>query len=373
MSYILLTWLLAPLWWPISLLRKLLNPQPKRILILEIAGIGDVVCSTAVFKAVRARYPDAYIALMVDTAVTNLAALDTSVSEVISFAYPAQRGFKGRFRLMQIMRPFDTVLCLIPSAAQLTAACWAFVARRYSVLSDIRVRSYALLKPLLSHHVSHQTGSSFVGTQLRLLAPLGVSGDSMNRSLVITVQAREQAAVKFSGKPLVTWIGLAVGSGQGIKAIKPAVLKKVIHDLLVQSDMGVVLIGGEKEQTLAAEIEGYAANPARCINTAGEWSLNLLPGLLEKLSVFVGVDSGITYMADVLNIPLVYLPGPASPSDQGPIIAPKITLQNPLSCAPCSRIFATPKECKTATYFCTTAFAAEDIVRAVRQHLKDVQ
>lgn len=367
MSYILLTWLLAPLWWPISRFRKLLNPQPKRILILEIAGIGDVMCSTAVFKAVRARYLEAHIALMVDTVVEDLAALDPNINEVIPFAYTAQRGLKGRWRLVRIMMRFDTVLCLIPSAAQLSAACLSAAPRRYSVLPDVWVSSYQWLKPLLSHYASHQTGTNFVGTQLRVLAPLGIVGDPAIRSLIVSASAREKAAQLLSGKPSVKWIGMAVGSGQGIKAIKPGVLKEVIHGLLAHPDMGLVLIGGKKEQALAAELEASAANPVRCINAAAQWPLHLLPGLLEKLTVFIGVDSGVTYMADTLHVPLVYLPGPASPADQSPLIAPKVMLQKPLNCAPCSRVFLTPKECVANEHACIDSFKVEDVMHATMQ------
>lgn len=371
MSYILLTWLLAPIWWPISLFRKLLNPQPKRILILEIAGIGDVVCSTAVFKEVRARFPEADIALMVDTVVEDLAALDPNVNEVIPFAYPTQRGLKGRWQLMRIMRRFDTALCLIPSAAQLSAACLAALPRRYSVLPDIQVSSYQWLKPLLSHYASHQTGTNLVGTQLRMLVSLGVVGDPANRLLVVTELAQEKAAKLFSCKPTLKWIGLAVGSGQGIKAINPAVLKEVIHGLLALPDMGVVLIGGKKEQALATELETSAANLGHCINASGQWPLHLLPGLLEKLTAFIGVDSGVTYMADTLHIPLVYLPGPASPADQGPMHARRITLQKPLDCAPCSRVFVTPSACMANNHACIDSFTAVDILKAVNDMLQE--
>ena len=169
MIYILLNWLLAPLWWPLAQVRKLACKTPRRILIAEIAGIGDVVCSTAVFKAVRERYPKAHIALMVDTVVAELAKQDVNLNEVIPFAYGEQRGLKGRLKLMRIMSNFDTMICLVPSAAQLTAACWAVVPRRYSVLPDVPTRSYQWLAPLITHVEAHETNTPFVRTQLHLL------------------------------------------------------------------------------------------------------------------------------------------------------------------------------------------------------------
>lgn len=368
MIYILLTWLLAPLWWPISLFCKWRCPQPQRILIAEIAGIGDVVCSTAVFSAVRSRYPDAHIALMVDDIAADLARAIPAVNQVIAFRAANQRGLRGRLALMRQFMGFDTFVCLIPSAAQLTAACWAALPRRYSVLPDVAVRSYAWLLPLMTQTTAHQSGSNFVGTQLKLLATLGIQGNPVNRELPVSEAAKAEAALLINNHH--DWIGLAIGSGQGIKAIQPEVLKEVIRGLLSNPGRGVVLIGGKKEQALAKTFIDDIAPNVRCINAVGRLSLDKLPGMLQKLSVFIGVDSGVTYMADALNVPLVYLPGPASPADQGPLRAPRITLQKTLDCAPCSRVFVTPNQCVANNHACIDSFSASEILEAVDTLLK---
>lgn len=369
MIYILFTWVLAPLWWPVAQIRKLVIRTPQRILLAEIAGIGDVVCSTAVFKAARERYPEAYIALMVDTVVAELAEQDANLDEVISFPYGAQRGLKGRLNLMRIMSRFDTMICLIPSAAQLTAACWAFVPRRYSVLPDVPRASYTSLAPLMTHVLAHQFNTPFVATQLRLLKPLGIQQEDLTRHL--TVQESSRLHVRTSlNRPETRWVGIAIGSGQGLKAIQPAVLESLMSQLLQIDSVGIVLIGGNKEALLAKTLL-HNNQSDRVINTAGQISLADLPALIERLTVFVGVDSGVTYMADTLGIPMVYLPGPANPKDQGPIRAKRITLEKPLPCAPCSRVFVTPKTCATGTHECLESFTSSDIADAVVTLLKE--
>lgn len=363
MIYILLTWLLAPLWWPLAQVRKLVFKTPQRILIAEIAGIGDVVCSAAVFKAVRARYPQVHIALMVDTVLVDLAAQDTSLDQIIPFSYSAQRGLKGRLSLMRCMRGFDTVVCLIPSAAQLTAMCWAGAPRRYSVLPDLPARSYKWLSPLMTHALAHETNTPFVGTQLRMLEPLGVKQGDLSRHILVQESSRVHMKA-WLHRPATLWVGIAIGSGQGIKAIQTSVLEAVIHQLLQTEGLGVVLIGGPKEAPLANQLT-QVINSDRLVNTAGQIKLADLPALIELLIVFVGVDSGVTYIADTLGIPMVYLPGPANPKDQGPIKAKRITLEKPLPCAPCSRVFVTPKTCAIGTHDCIASFTASDIHRAV--------
>lgn len=369
MIYILLTWLLAPLWWPLAQVRNLATKTPQRILIADIAGIGDVVCSTAVFKAVRERYPQAHVALMVDTVLTDLATQDKNLDEIIPFAYGAQRGLKGRISLMRIMCRFDTMVCLIPSAAQLTAACWAATPRRYSVLPDVPTASYQWLSPLMTHVLAHKTNTPFVGTQLHLLEPLGIRQGDLSRHLVVQESSRVHVH-PWLNRPATRWVGIAIGSGQGIKAIQPKVLASLIRQLLQTDSLGVVLVGGGKEAPLATQL-AQSINSDRLVNTAGQISLDDLPALIERLAVFVGVDSGVTYMADTLGIPMVYLPGPANPKDQGPIKAKRITLEKSLPCAPCSRVFVTPKACAIGTHDCIESFTAEDINAAIVSLLKE--
>lgn len=370
MIYILLTWILAPIWWPVALLHSLLYPNPRRILIAEIAGIGDVVCSTAVFSAVRRRYPNAHVALMIDVIAADLAPTIPTVDEVIVFRAADQRGMRGRLALMRQFRSFDTFICLIPSAAQLTAACWAAMPRRYTVLPDTPVTSYTWFKPLMTHFCAHRTNTNFVGTQLRLLARLGVTGKPEERVLQVTDDARQAADLIIPDTKYI-WIGIAVGSGQGIKALDSGTLERLIRKLVDNSRLGVVLIGGPKESALAENLCCHVIDKDRCINTAGRISLGNLPGLLIRLAVFVGVDSGVTYMADTLGVPLVYIPGPASPADQGPIRATCVALSVPLACAPCSRVFVTPKICRTGTYLCTGSFTEQDIATAAFKLLEE--
>ena len=371
MIYIWLTWLTAPLWWSLAQVRKLAYKTPQRILIAEIAGIGDVVCSTAVFKAVRAHYPRAHLALMVDTVVAALAKQDANLDEVIPFAYSAQRGLKGRFNLMRVMRGYDTLVCLIPSAAQLTAACWAGLPRRYSVLPDVSASSYQWLAPLMTHTLAHQSDTPFVGTQLRLLEPFGIHQQDLTRHLCVQESSRVHVHALLN-RPATRWVGVAIGSGQGIKAIQPEVLQSLIEQLLQIEGIGVVLVGGAKEAAMAQTLS-KGIHSDRLVSSAGQISLADLPALIERFSVFVGVDSGVTYMADTLGIPMVYLPGPANPKDQGPINAKRICLEKPLPCAPCSRVFVTPRTCATGTHDCIASFTANDICDAVVTLLKETQ
>lgn len=360
MSYLLLTWLLAPLWWPIALLRRRFAPTPRRILLLEIAGIGDVVCSTAVFRVLRAHFPQAHIELLVEPFAADIVAGDPSVDGVIAWSSKTLRGLRGRLALTRRIAGFDTAICLNPGAAQLVAVCLAATPRRLSVLPDTPKMSYRLLRPLLTASSAHARGQVFVQTQLNLLRAFGIVSDDRRKSLRLPDAARHKVAALLPSRPL---IGIAIGSGLKLKEIPEAVLRGVIGGLLAGGRNGVVLIGGEKERDKGARL--LADFPgAPVVDLTGRLSLSESAAAIERLSLFIGVDSALTHIADALDVPIVCLGGPSDPVEQVPTGTHVRMLRRSPPCMPCSRVFLTPRDCLIGTRECVTGVTADEIIAA---------
>ncbi len=78
MIYVLLTLLVAPL------LRALAGrgrpSAPRRILVIQLAKIGDLLCSTPVFRELKRRHPQAEIHVLADPLNAPLLRLDPHVA-----------------------------------------------------------------------------------------------------------------------------------------------------------------------------------------------------------------------------------------------------------------------------------------------------
>lgn len=363
MLYILLTWLLAPIWWPIALVRRITTPNPKRILIAEIAGIGDVVCSASLFQALREQYPDATIDLLVDPIAKGLAPLLPMVDQVRLFAYPEQKGLKGRLKLARITAKYDAAICLIPSAAQLTAFCWGSVPRRFTVLPGNVNPSYRLLAPLMTRVACHADGSYFPATQFELCKNL-LPGHSMpQKALPISKQEGS-----FQLPADRDWIGLLVSSGRALKRLSEAQLAAIIEGLLQNTDRkrGVVLFGGPGDVAQASEVLAMLAHTddsASVINTVGQYELAKLPGVLQQLKLFIGVDSGVTHMADALGVPIVCIAGPVDLKEVYLTSQRRQLLcAEQLECYPCSTVFNTPGACQRGDRACLQQLSTKSVL-----------
>lgn len=364
MSYILLTWLLAPIWWPLAIVRRFINNKPRRIVIFEIAGIGDVVCSTHLFEQLRARYPDAIIDLVVDPIAASLAPALSMVNRVIQFPYARQRGFMGRLRLAQCCLGYDTAICLIPSAAQLIGFCLAAVPRRLAVLPAPLNNSYRSLRPLLTDVALHHTGQYFLQTQASLFQALGVAKVDARKWMPIP---QPKHSIQVTHLKDTANIGLLVSSGRALKRIEPEKLAAIIAQLLestTTAPIKIVLIGGPGDRDLAQSIVAQLTDSQRAQieDAVGRYSLSELPSLLTQLSILIGVDSGVTHMADALGVPVVCVAGPVDLNEvyQTGEMRQRITADLP--CYPCSTVFDTPNQCRMGDLVCLRQLNANEVV-----------
>lgn len=364
MLYILLTWLLAPIWWPIALVRRIATPNPKRILIAEIAGIGDVVCSAWLFQSLRDQYPGATIDLLIDPIARSLSPILPMVNNVLLFAYPEQKGLKGRLKLARIAARYDIAICLIPSAAQLTAFCWGAVPRRLAVLPGRLNTSYQFLAPLMTGITCHADGSYFPVTQFSLCEGLLPGRPTPQKALPVC----EQAAPLLPAE--MDWIGLLVSSGRALKRLSEAQLVAIIEGLLQNTDKkrGVVLFGGPGDVAQATEVLtmlSCTVASANVVNTVGQYELAKLPGLLQQLKLFIGVDSGVTHMADALGVPIVCIAGPVDLEEvYRPGKSRQMLCAKELDCYPCSTVFNTPGTCQRGDRACLQQLSAESVLAA---------
>jgi hypothetical protein len=94
MIYLLLTWLAAPwLWWRTSRHRP---REPRRILVIQTAKIGDFVATTPVFRALRLRLPQAEIVALLHPVNLPLARSLDSIDRIVELPNSGFKGWAGK-------------------------------------------------------------------------------------------------------------------------------------------------------------------------------------------------------------------------------------------------------------------------------------
>lgn len=371
MIWLCLTWLAAPLLWLRLTFRQ--QRHVNRVLVIQTAKIGDFVATTPVFAVLRERLPSVEIVALLHPVNVPLAQQLSTIDRIVTLPPGGVKGWSGkRWLFRQLVADVDAVVVLSPNLTNLLLPFWAGISHRIAVLGDRRQGSIRLARPFLTHGVSHRPGRLFRDTALLALAGLGINVDSevlTARPRILASATGVRAADLWAASVPAPRVGLGLGAGNRMKALDSVQWLELSREILAQTSATLVLIGTVADQPAAVELSS-ALPPGRVIDTTGQWSLEALPALLATLDCFVGVDSGATYLADALDVPVVDFMGPADVRDQRPTGLRASVIVSDEPCAPCSHAFDAPYACRFGTRACMTRAPLNRIADAVITCLK---
>ena len=327
----------------------------RNILVVQTAKIGDMVCATPVIHGLRVAFPKARLSVMATALTVPLIRGNTEVDNIIVADPASFKGLKGRLNMMQTLAKVeaDTVVFLNPNLTFLLAAFWCGIRRRLTVLPYFMGKTLRWASQLMTAVEIQGEGELIHQVQQRLLEHIGAVMPSFVHRAYVTGVSPLQLSSHHE------WIGIGMSSGNKLKALGVEKLSEMIRQLLEKTSCHIALVGSSADSQLAKAL--LLLHPTRIQDTTGQVALEVLPDFLTGLSLYIGVDSGITHLADATGIPVVSIVGPADPREQRPMGKFVEIIQRQEACAPCCLIFRTPYTCKVGTRACIQRVAVSDI------------
>lgn len=369
MIYVILTHLFSPLIYLLIAIRK--KKTISRILIIQTAKIGDLICSTPVFREARKKYPDAHITVIANPVTRELLEYNPNVDTIIALKNTDYKGLSGKLGLSYLIcrGNYDTGICLNPNIPFAIALLWGLVPIRLSVMPEFSGFTFKLASVFFTHLEKHRRGRMVIETYMQMLKTIGVSSGDISKEVYKSKDA-DAIAEQIIGKIDKPLIGIAVSSGNKLKELGTDKIVSIINMILDDIDADIVLIGSEQEIKTADTVFRAVAKRDSVINATGKLQMKELPALIERLSLFIGVDTGITYMVDALSIPLINIAGPSDMKDQRSTGKNAVIIQRTdMPCVPCSHTFESPYYCKINTRACIESVSVEEIYGAVKKIL----
>ncbi len=352
--------------------RRRRRPGPRRVLLIQTAKIGDLVCTTPVIASLRASWPDCHLAVMANALCAPLLTHESMVNEVWSVAPGEWKGWAGKWRLLGRLRGgrFDDCICLSPNTAFLLLPFWAGIPRRAAILSNFDNHLMDRCARFLTHRERHRGGRLVLDTELELLRTLGCEQRTTRKSLHAAPEAAARVAA-FLGGRTAPRIGVGVSSGNKLKALSIEQLAGLCERLLATLPHDLVLIGATDDRPIVVQIQSRCRDNERLLDAAGAFALDELAALMAALDAYVGVDSGVTYIADACDVPVVDLMGPADADDQRPTGRRVFVIRSDLPCAPCSHAFRAPYACAIGTRACVADVDVDLLARTCARTVTD--
>lgn len=372
MIYVILSYIFSPAILLLAAMRK--KNTVKNILVIQTAKIGDMICSTPVFREIKMSFPKARLTAIVSPVTKKLLLNNPHIDEIFSLDAPQYKGLAGRMRLAGLIRRgrYDIAVCLNPNVPFAFALFWGLVPVRLTAMPDHGGLTFKMASLLFTHLEEHARGRLLAETYMKMIEKLGVRSTSIAKEIYESDAAAEKAAEVLGGTG-ARLIGIALSSGNKMKELGDDKIAVLSERILKETNAVIVFIGSASDAEAAEDIIRPISEKERVINAVGRLGLDELPALIRRLSLFIGVDTGITYMADALSIPLIDIAGPSDMSDQRPTGRDAVIIRKDLPCVPCSHAFKSPYICRLGTRECITSVSAEEIFSAAAAILNRVK
>jgi len=299
--------------------------QPKRILLIRLSSIGDIVLTTPLLRCLRQQMPDCEIHYLTKKSFFGVLEHNPHIAQVHDYEEELATNFAGLSFLN-----FDFVADLHKNL------------RSKKVVRSLGVASSTFSKHniekwlLVNFKVDRMPNKHIVERYFEALQELDVVNDS--GGLEYFIQANDREAVEqlpagFKGEYLA-WV---VGAAHATKAMPVdksiAVLQKI--------DRPIVLLGGPADVEKALEIEEGLDNK-NTYNAVGKTNLNESAALLEAAAKIITPDTGMMHIAAAFQQNIAVVWGNTVPAfGMGPYRSSGNVLLSEvkdLKCRPCSKI-----------------------------------
>jgi len=352
----------------------------RRMLLVRLDNLGDVLMTTPALAAVRESLPQAHLALLAAPASQALLPHLPMLDEVIAFHAPwvkagaaaldGQPVGDAELALLQRLREarFDAAIVFtVCTQSALPAALLCRMAGIPLVLAHVRERAYGLLSDEVRDDDRIRVGMRHeVQRQLDLVAQVGLR--TVDERLRFELRDTDRAAARqvlhaagvADGAPYVL---LHPGASAASRRY-PAEAYGAAAELLQRSGARVLLCAGPAEGELL--LQARRAMQAPCTVLPPPASLGELAALVAGARVLVANNSGPVHLAAAVGTPVVDLYALTNPQHT-PWQVPARVLNHDVPCRNCQR-----SVCDQPGHGCLRGVAPQAVADAARDLMQEV-
>ena len=309
--------------------------KPRKVVLLRASRIGDFLCATPAFRALRAVLPEAEITMITLPLLQELVERSLYLDRFVAFpGFPgiAEQFFDARctVRFFQEMQAeqFDLAVQMQgsgvysnPFTLMLGARLTAGFVREGESAGRLDA---ALPVPQEEHEVRQMLAmSTFLGAPCQ--------GEETEFPLRPEDHAAAEALLAHTERPL---IGLHPAARDATRRWALDRFVAVGTELWQRHGGTIVILGDCQERATGGMLVQRVDGP--CLNLAGKTSLVQLGGVIARLSLLATNDTGPAHIAYALATPTVTVFGSANPKRYAPLKpGPYRILVHDVPCRPC--------------------------------------
>lgn len=303
----------------------------KKILVIKLRHIGDVLLATPVFRALKETFPDAQISAIVNSGTEEVLKGNPFVNEIIVF----DRRVKKLSPIKRYIREIDFLRKIIAKGFDMSVDLTG--GDRAAVISFISGAKYRLGwkskkgfigKRHLYTHLSEPDGERHMVLQnLNVACQFGIKTEDLSVDFYIQEEDRvfvrkilkennvNESANIVHIHPTSRWL---------FKCWKDEYVAEIIGWLLDEGNTVIVTSSSDKREMEKAKrilsLVGsrFTIHGSRLLDLCGKTTIKQLGAISKAADLFFGVDSAPMHIAAAVGTPVVALFGPSGAFHWGP-------------------------------------------------------
>lgn len=338
----------------------------KKILIIRLSSIGDIVLASPLIRLVRQRFPQAKIDMLVCAEFEELVAANPNLSRVILF--DRKTGLKGLLRLCSRIREERYNLVIdIHKKLRSFLLCRTSGARQTVSYNKHSFLRFLLVKFKINRFVETPYVANLY---LKSVEGFGIKDDGQGLELNIA-RAKDMGVLELLRLEGVSkeypLIGLAPGAHWYTKRWPKERFIELANLLIQRKGATIVIFGGRDEIALSEEIGGSLLN--KPVIVTGKLSLMETAALLKRCKVLITNDTGVMHIAAAVKTPVVAIFGPTTKEfGYYPYRVANRVISKDLPCKPCTT--KGTSRCKIKTFDCMRLISSDEVLSAVEELLE---
>jgi len=328
------------------------------ILLVRFSAIGDILLTTPLLRALRARHPGARITYVTRTAFVPLLAHNPHLTEVIGW----ERGtplsaLAGRLRKAGFTHQLD-----LHGSLRSRLLRWR-VGGRWTTYPKHRVPRAVLIRTKRS---IYRDVRPVAERYFDAAGDLDVQPDGGPAQCFLSASSTRDAERFLEAADIGLsrqLIALAPGAAHATKRWPIHHWTELSHRLIGMGN-DIVVVGGPEDAGLAERLS--PAFRGRGSSAAGRFDLAGTAALLRRARALISGDTGVMHLATAVGTPVVALFGPTVERfGFFPYRAKAAVVQKDLSCRPCSAHGSA--RCPRKHHRCLQDLMPEEVLEALRK------
>jgi heptosyltransferase I len=341
---------------------------PRRILLIKLGSIGDVVHTLPALTDLKASFPEAEVDWLVETKSRSILEGNRQIHEVIEADTQRWRQRRDIASLREIWRVVSKLrarkydLAFDFQGLWKSAAFGYFSGARQLIGFDRR----ALKEPgsELFYDTKIQPrpeATHVVDLYKELLHGVGVVSRPHVFDLHVGVEDERYIAEQLALRSLDDFVILNPGGGWETKTWPPENYA-LLHGKLTETGLKSVVTWGPGEEALAQWVCDACPEPRPATFPT---TIPQLTALLRRAKLFIGGDTGPLHIAAACRTPIVGIFGPTDPLRNGPFSPADIVVSHRVPCGPCYK-----RACEIYEKQCLRLIQVQEVYEAALRRLK---